>query len=286
MKLYSRAILSIALVALLAPLAQPAGAQSSNKPNIGAVEIVVKDIASKEDIAVVQPGGTVTLPEGARVRLIMTALPRGSARGPVYPATEYTDLTKGGVRITRSNEENAAADLEILNLRNPNRTQNIRFLITETWVPAELRTGTFSILVAPATAELGQLEQWPQPGTGNQAVDLTRILYRAILLREPDAGAQGTIDAIQRGGYEALVKAAVGIANSDESRVRIYEQPGLTNEKRLAALYENLLGLSVSQVDRQQWESDLRRINIGEIAAVVESLLRSDRFNSRYAVVR
>src|SRR3712207_999314 len=67
-----------------------------NKPNIGAVEIIVKDINTKQDIAIVEPGGTVELPAGARVRLIMSALPTGSARGPVYPATTFSDAKGSG----------------------------------------------------------------------------------------------------------------------------------------------------------------------------------------------
>ena len=282
--LSSRTLFAIALTALLSPLAQPAGAQSSNKPNIGSMEIVVKDLASKQDIATVRAGETISLPEGSRVRLIMTALPTGSARGPLYPATVYNDLTRGGVRITRSNEQNAAADLEILDTRTPRRTQKIQYEVHDTWVPAHLRTGTFSVEVAPAGVGSDQSSQWQS--SGNQAEDLTRALYRAILLREPDTGAQGTINNIRRDGYEGLVRSAIGIANSEESLVRIYQQGGMTYEKRLAALYRDLLGLEPSQVESAQWNSDLQRLSNGQIASVVEGILRSDRFSSRYALVR
>lgn len=282
--LSSRTLFAIALTALLAPLAQPASAQSSNKPNIGSMEIVVKDLVSKQDIATVRAGETISLPEGSRVRLIMTALPTGSARGPLYPATEYNDLTRGGVRITRSNEQNAAADLEILDTRTPRRTQKIQYEVHDTWVPANLRTGTFAIEVAPAAVGSDQSSQWQS--SGNQAEDLTRALYRAILLREPDTGAQGTINNIRRDGYEGLVRSAIGIANSEESLVRIYQQGGMTYEKRLAALYRDLLGLEPSQVESTQWNSDLQRLSNGQIASVVEGILRSDRFSSRYALVR
>jgi len=106
------------------------------------------------------------------------------------------------------------------------------------------------------------------------------MLYQAILVRDPDPGAQGTVDSIARGGYDALVQAAVGIANSDESRNRLPGQ-GVSNEDRLNSLYQNLLGLSPDQVDRQQFSSDLRRMSQGRIADVVSGMVQSDRFRSR-----
>jgi hypothetical protein len=282
MRITSRTILPAAIVALLCLLtALPADAQSSNRPNIGSVQILIRDIQTRQEIARINPGETVTLPEGARVRLNLMAIPTGSARNPVYPATEFTDVSRGGVRITRSNEENAAADLEIVASRNPNRVETIRYQVTETWVPANLRTGSFQVRVGPAGANTQGTYSW----SSDRARDLTRLLYQGILMREPDAGASGTIDSIQRGGYDALVRAAVGIADSDESRIRVYEQKGVCNEQRLLALYKNLLGLTADQVDRRQWDADLRRMNSGEIARVVDDIVRSDRFRSRYEAV-
>ena len=296
MKTNPRAFLPAVLVALLCPLmALPASAQSSNRPNIGSVEIVVRDIDGREDIATVRDGDTVTLPEGMRVRLIMTAVPTGSARRPLYPDTTFSDVSKGGVRITRSNSENSTADLEVVPSRRIDRIETIRYLIDESWVPANLRTGSFLVRVG----EAGTSAQVTTRGRGNSGQagrggaswsvnddrvrDLTRALYQGILMREPDAaGARGTTEAIQRGGYDALVRAAVGIANSDESRIRVYERQGVCNEQRLLALYKNLLGFSADQVDRRQWDADLKRMSAGEITRVVEDILRSDRFRSRY----
>src|SRR6185295_18287335 len=136
--------------------------------------------ATREELGTVEPGGTITLPEGARVRINMQAVPDVASRNPLYPATEFTDVNRTGVRITRASEENAAADLEILPMRNPSRIQTIRYRITDTWVPAGLRTGSFSIRVVPegGSANSGY---W----SGERARDLTRTLYRAILMREP-----------------------------------------------------------------------------------------------------
>ena len=281
MRTATRTLLILLFTLAVVPLAKA----QDNKPNIGQVMIEVKDIESKEIIASVEPGGTVTLPSGSHVRLIMNALPTGRARGPLYPATTFSDTSNGGVTITRSNVENSTADL-VLNRAKaaPGRTETITYRINETWVPANLRTGSFRIHIAPASVVDGSVGSGISLGNSS-AEQLTRMLYQAILLREPDTGAAGTIDSIANGGYNALVQAAVGMANSEESRIRLYEQ-GTTNEQRLAALYRNLLDLSASQIDRAQYNDDLRRINEGRIADVVSDIVSSQRFRDRIGVTR
>ena len=288
MKTLYRTLLSAALVALLCPI-QPTLAQTSRNPNIGEVRIVVRDLATRRDVATVRDGETISIPEGMRVRLIMTALPTGSSRGPYYPETEFSDTSQDGVRITRSNEENSTADLEILSTPNDSRnnsrrsrerTETIRYRIDETWVPSNLRSGSFQIAVGPRGSEVDVVQSW----STQQARELTAVLYRGILMREPDAEANSRVRAIQRGGYEALVQEAVEIADSDESRIRVYEKQGVCNEQRLLAMYKNFLGISSDRIDRRQWEADLRRMREGNIDQVVETLLASDRFRSRYNV--
>ena len=279
MRIATRTLLTLILVLALVPLA----AAQSSKPNIGQVVIVVKDIESKEEIGSVEPGGTITLPAGSHVRLIMSALPTGNARGPLYPDTKFSDTSNGGVTITRSNVENSTADLVLNRSKAASRTETIRYEITDSWVPAHLRTGSFRVYIAPASTAQENLGSGIS--LGSRAEQLTQMLYRAILLRDPDPGASGTIESIASGGYDALVKAAVGMANSEESRIRLYEQ-GTTNEQRLTALYKNLLGLSPSQIDRTQYENDLRRVNDGRISDVVYEILSSERFRERIGVVR
>jgi hypothetical protein len=280
MRIATRTLLTLILVLALVPLA----AAQSNKPNIGQVVIVVKDIDSKQEIGSVEPGGTITLPAGSHVRLIMSALPSGNARGPLYPDTKFSDTSNGGVTITRSNVENSTADLVLNRSKAASRTETIRYEITDSWVPAHLRTGSFRVHIAPAASAQGNLGSGIALGS-SRAEQLTQMLYRAILLRDPDPGASGTIESIANGGYDALVNAAVGMANSEESRSRLYEQ-GVTNEQRLAALYKNLLGLSPSQIDRVQYENDLRRVNEGRIADVVADIVNSERFRERIGSLR
>jgi len=281
MRIATRTLLTLILGVMLATMAAAQG----NKPTIGQVEIVVKDINSKEDIGTVEPGGTIELPAGTRVRLIMSALPTGSARGPLYPATTFSDVSKagGGVTITRSNAENSSADLMINHAKGGGRTETIRYQITDTWVPANLRTGSFTIRVVPnsnsGSVATGDSASGAGLGTRSGAEQLTRLLYQGILLRDLDPGAQGTIESIQSGGYDALVRAAVGIANSEESRVRLAATPA---EQRLASMYQIFLGLSRDQADARQWASDLQLMNQGRIADVVSGIVQSDRFRERH----
>lgn len=266
------------LIALLLPAAAPAAAvaQSRGRENVTSVQVLVRDLQTRQEIARISPGGTINLPEGARVRINLLALTPGRGRGPLYPATEFTDPTRTGVRITRSSEENGAADLEVLPMRNPDRVQTIQYQVTDTWVPRDLRSGSFNIRVGGQTSDAIP---------GEQARELTRMLYQGILLREPDAsGARSTAEAIQRGGYEGLLRAAANIANSDESHIQVYKSS--CNEQRLLALYRQFLGIEANQVDRRQWDADLQRLRNGELNRLVEDLLRSDRFRSRYAFSR
>ena len=75
--------------------------------------------------------------------------------------------------------------------------------------------------------------------------------------------------------------AAVSIANSNESRFAIPAR-GVTAEQRLQAVYQSLLGLSPDQADPGTWRQDLQTVNDGHLAQVVEGIVRSDRFRSRY----
>jgi hypothetical protein len=296
MKIASRTILSAAIVVLLCPLmAPPAQAQRAvSQRAVAGIQILVRNIDDRSEAVRVLPGGTVTIAEGAHVRVNVEAVLNGS-RNPIYPVTEFTDLNRGGLQITRSNAANAAVDLMVLPMKNPNRIQRVGFQITDNRVPAGMRTGSFNIQVAAPSAVVGGSTQpgysrpgYGQPGYGNnggwgydRARDLAQVLYRGILMRDLDPGAQGSIDAIRNGGYNGLVDAAVSIANSQESRITIPTR-GVSAQERLESIYQNLLGLSSSQVDRSTWNADLRTLNDGYISRVVENIVRSDRFRSRY----
>jgi hypothetical protein len=268
---------AVLAAALLCPLAvRQADAQTAKpRPPIADVQVVVRDLATQQDLGTVPPGGSIAVPAGSHVRLIMTAIPTGN-RAPLYPATTYSDQSQGGVRITRSRSENSTADLDVGEAKG-RRRQGIGYQIEEDWIPTNLRSGVIYLQVAPEAEP--PVTTTPLTGSA-RAQEITRMLYMAILMREPDPGAQGTVDSIERGGYDAVVQAAVGIANSDESRNRIRA----SNEDRLASLYQNLLGMSPDQVDRAQFDGDLRRLSSGRIGDVVSGMVQSPRFQTRTRV--
>ncbi|HYH46375.1 MAG TPA: hypothetical protein VEG34_11885 [Thermoanaerobaculia bacterium] len=289
MKNTHRAWSLVGILLLLSPLAAFAQARSLNAQGpYQDIEIQVKDLNSDQVIATVRPGGTVTLREGQRVRLIMTADHPGQ-RGLVYPETEFTeaDPGRGWVRVTRTNVDNANATLRIVRPTGTtrSRTETLRYRIVENiGMPDSLRQGTINVRVEP-TAAAGSAPT--SATTRQQARDLTNRLYQAILMRNLDeTGARSHIDNIAKGGYPALIQVAERIAESDESRIAVYEREGVCNQQRLLSMYKNLLGLSASQIDREQWEEDLKRMNAGDIDAVVTGMVRSPRFQQLHNLER
>jgi len=290
MKNIHRAWSLFAVLLLLSPLAAFAQARSFAQGPYQDIEIQVKDLDSDRVIATVQPGGTLTLREGQRVRLIMTADHPGQ-RGVVYPETEFTeaDPGRGWVRVTRTNVDNANATLRIVrpsNATRGSRTEVLSYRIVENiGMPDNLRQGTINVRVESGSAS-GSTSA-TSAATRQQARDLTNRLYQGILMRNLDeTGARAHIDSIARGGYPALIQVAERIAESDESRIGVYEREGVCNQQRLLSMYKNLLGLSASQIDREQWEEDLRRMNAGDIDAVVAGMVRSPRFQQLHNLER
>ncbi len=261
MKIDFRALSVAAALSLLAPLA--AAAQT----------IEVKDLDTDEIVQSVGPGGTITLNRGDRVRLIMSVTHRNRT---YYPQTEYWEgqPNGGSVRITRASVENANATVEAV---TAGRSENIGYRILED-VRGRLE-GSITIRV------VDQAQQGSYPGGGSQGGgysndwvrELTRALYQGILMREMDEpGGRGYMDRIRRGGYSAVVQIAQEIARSEESRVRVYERAN--NQQRLLALYENLLGMESDDIDEEDWNNDLRRLNQGRISDVVSDMVRSEWF--------
>lgn len=291
MKMTHRALGLLAMLLLLSPVAifaqvRSFDAQGSQGPYRD-VQIQVKDLDSEQVIATLQPGGTLTLREGQRVRLIMTADHPGRGKGLLYPETEFTEAEpgRGWVRLTRTNVENANATLQAVRPSSAtrSRTETLRYrIIEDIGLPNSLREGTLLVRVEPAAGSGSS-----PVTTSQQARDLTRRLYQAILMREPDAsGSRRYVESITSGGYPALVQVAEQLAKSDESRIRVYEREGVCNEQRLLSLYKNLLGLSADQIDREQWDADLRRLSNGQMDAVVAGMVRSTRFQQLHNLER
>ncbi|HEX3128799.1 MAG TPA: hypothetical protein VH394_15815 [Thermoanaerobaculia bacterium] len=289
MKITNRVWGLVALLVLLSPLAAFAQKSARAQGPFHDVQIVVKDLATGQEIGSVQPGGSVTLTEGQKVRLILTAYHPGQGKGPYYPETVFTETEpgRGWVRVTRTSQENSSATVEIVRPGNNNRnmTEALNYRITENvGIPNDLRQGSILIRVEPLSASSGTGTYYPGNGTatGNYtAQDLTNMLYRGILLRDMDSSGQPYVDRIARGGYPELVKVAEEMARSEESRVRVYEN-GVSREQRLLTLYQTLLGLSQSQIDQNQWRTDLSRLAAGRIDQIVSDMVRSQRFQDAH----
>jgi hypothetical protein len=276
----TRHILSTAALAvLLCPfVGQAAWGQSNRNPQISELRLQVLEVSTRRDLGYVNPGETIAVPEGSTVRLIMTAMPTGNGK-PLYPETVFTDPAKGGLVISRASQENANVTVQVprnTGREGRERTLPLSFKITESInVPVNERTGTVYLRVVPTEATLPA----PSVGATSRSRELVNVLYRGILLREPDeSGARNFMTDLERDGYNGLLRAARIIAGSEESRIQVYDRENVSNQQRLVALYKNLLGLSSSQVSSSEWDSYLRQLNSGDITSVVDSMVRSDRF--------
>jgi hypothetical protein len=290
MKTTYRAWGLVALLVLLCPLMVAAQKSAKAQGPYHDVEIQVKDLDTDQVIGTIEPGGTFTLNEGQKVRLIMTAIHPGQGKGPYYPETVFTENEpgRGWVRVARTSQENASVTLEIIRPSNPNRnpTETLSYRITENvGIPNNLRQGTVTIHVQPSALSGSA----PVTSGSRTAQGLTNMLYRAILMRDMDPAGQGYIDRIAENGYPELVRVADEMARSEESRRGITS----SNEQRLAALYQHLLGLTSRQIDQSQWNADLQRLNSGRLVDVVRDMIQSDRFlayhnlsNERTAISR
>lgn len=276
MKATQRIILPALMAVLLCPIVgQAAFGQSNRNPQISDLSLQVLEVGSRRDLGSVNPGGTIAVPEGSTVRLIMSALPTGNGK-PLYPETVFTDPAKGGLVISRASQENANVTVQVPRTNGRERTLPLSFRITESLnLPANERTGTIYLRVVPAESTL--------PGAStvvpSRSRELVNVLYRGILLREPDeSGARNFMADVERDGYNGLLNAARIIAGSEESRIQVYDRENVSNQQRLSALYKNLLGLSSSQINSSEWDTYLRQLNAGDITGVVDSMVRSERF--------
>ena len=107
--------------------------------------------------------------------------------------------------------------------------------------------------------------------------ELVADLYRGILLREPDRGAQDFEDRIAREGYAGLVGAAQAIANSEESRKGVYGK-GVCDPQRLLAMYKQLLGWNESQIPVAEWNHGLDLLDQRRFPELVTELLQHREF--------
>jgi hypothetical protein len=238
---------------------------------------------NREDLGYVNPGQVLNLAPGARVRLRMQAV-YGGNRSERYPSTRFTE-GKGSdaVYISGGDQEIGNARLEVAT-RPRNREEVIRYQILDRDlnIPRDLMSGSITVRVDGNAANPGTPGD-PQPS--GQDAELVRALYRGILMRDPDAsGASNALDKLRREGRSAVADIARSLAESEEGRRGVYDRTGVSQQQRLNAIYENLLGLAAGDVDREQYTEDLERMSRGNLVAVVDGIVRSERFRDRFGL--
>lgn len=241
---------------------------------------------NREDLGYVNPGQVLNLAPGSRVRLRMQAV-YGGNRSERYPSTRFTE-GKGSdaVYISGGDQEVGNARLEVAT-RPRNREEVIRYQILDRdlGIPADLMNGSITVRVDRNAANPGDPGAPSQPLPTGQDAELVRALYRGILMRDPDAsGASSALDKLRREGRSAVGDIARSLAESEESRRGVYDRTGVSQQQRLNAIYENLLGLAADDVDRDQYNSDFERLSRGNVVAVIDSVVRSERFRERFAL--
>jgi len=118
----------------------------------------------------------------------------------------------------------------------------------------------------------------PAPPPSDRVQAIVAALYHGILLRDPDPSAQTWIDTIRREGFAGVLRAAHEVASSRESKIDLYGRADVSNQQRLVALYRNLLGIEASSVDGGLWQSQLAQLNAGDIAGIVDWMVRRPEF--------
>jgi hypothetical protein len=274
---------AVAFAALFA--AQPAAAQDT----VNTVRIAIVDPSTGDELAVLNPGQEITLIPGEQV-LVRTFEPVATRRTDRRPlaATFGFGPNATPLEVVSAAPERGEALIRLDDAAAGQRL-HIGYKLADriTLADSDMQLGRILVRVAApgATSVTGaQHSVWTDLGGFSRPADaVVTALYRGILLRDPDPGAAGARDDLARHGYDAVRRVASNIANSEESRLRLYDN-GVTNVRRLDPLYGHLLGWNRGDVGRDRWESDLAEVNRGNIAGVVDAIVRSQQFRDRFGI--
>lgn len=270
---------------------------------IGDVRVAVTDLGTGRQVADLHFGDTLILERGQRVRLRLVADPANRNRALRYPPASF-ELLSGARRIDVIHVDRAEGSAVIEGVREddparPDSTTLVQIdLLDTTQVPRKLQGGTITIRVEddltgdgalPSTSTI-RWDDADENGVADQAEEIVQTFYRGILLREPEAESVAPwADEIEGRGFDGVVSVARSIATSRESR-EIYDREitvsangrrftrDVTSTDRVMSLYRELLGLEPSQVDREQLEADIERIEDGDLVDLVTEMVRSDLF--------
>lgn len=282
MRKQPRALAPLVVAAgVLLAIAAPIAAAEDPGP-VQTVRIAVVDPRTGDELTVVSPGQEIVVAPGEELtlRVFEPNADRRHDRRPLA-ATFGFGPTETPLQIVSTSSERGEVIVR-LNPTTAGQRWHVGYKLADRIQLSDPALQLGRVLVRVAGPGVRSITGIQSTGRGYYSADtVIAALYRGTLLRDPDPGSAGARDEIAQKGYEAVLRVAPGIANSEESRSRLY-QNGVTNSQRLEALYRELLGLRRTDVSREQWSNDLAQLDRGNIAGVVETMVRSEQFRSRF----
>ena len=240
---------------------------------VDAVKVAVIDPRTNRELAVLDPGGTLTLPpDEERLLRLFEPPEQGRAERQAIPAEFGFGPAQTALQITSHSVSRGEA---VVRLR--------RGASASGGGGAALHVGYHiddDVDLADENMRLGRVLVEISSG-GRSADDVIAALYRGILLRAPDQAAAARRDDIARSGYAGVLRQAREIAESRESEIDVYQR-GACNQQRLLALYKELLGREAAQIDQRTWRAELEHLERGDIAEVVTDIVESRDFQTRF----
>ncbi len=281
-----RSFYLLAIFALAAFVATPSlFAQGSGVLSSGGwvsdAQLAVWELPSRDEIHRLKGGSSFDMAAGETVMLRIFS-PRGSnASGERKYLSARIYLSEGAnlAQLRNIDQGKGSAEIQVLP-RAAGRTITVNYDLARSYQTRGIgKSGSFRIHVGGKASgdHDGGYGAPSGPVAAGAEGDVQR-LFRGILLREPNAGADDFIRTVRRDGYPALVSIAYQIAESRESR-------GLnTNpDERLAALYSNLLDVDRNRVPRNEWDAQIDRVRAGRVVDAVMEIVQSETFQRRHS---
>jgi hypothetical protein len=260
-RLLSSLVLASAVPAVLDAQASTAGPIRSLK---FAIEEAVP-VRTNDPIWITN-GGAFVVPPGEKRNIRAAADGTG---GRVYPSTTYR-VVEGGDWFSLADPHPSMGTVRV-DARagvGAGRVGRIEWTLASGFQPSDGVTSGWFQVRSGGGASIPGASTLP----GRSASAIVADLYRGILLREPDAGAQVFIDTVTREGWAGVERAASEIALSEESRTTVY-QKGATNERRLEAMYLHLAGQSLASIPATDRNADMAELNRRGYDVVARRLL-------------
>jgi hypothetical protein len=272
------------LIGLAAAVLLPAALLAAHSP----LEFRLQDAHSRAALGTLQPGDTLTLGVGQRVRL-HAVIPRDGK--DVFPRVRYTVQSgHNNIEIDALGADDTSGALVVQGTRaatiQAGTSAIIRYhLLSEQSLAGADASGTLRVEVTGQPSLGAPAAAAPSFATPQEerAWRVVEALYHGILLRAPDGTQSERVRSIATDGWPAVEGIARQIADSQESQISVYAN-GVSNQQRLVALYRHLLGRDQSSIPLDDWNRLLRRLDERRYGDVVVELVRSPEFAARFGL--